>query len=96
MVIEQLETGKGGLGNSTIKRITVIQPRCNEGLDYCLKIFLWFHLHQLPQVGAAGFNYRAHWKIGIRKPGFDSTVWLESGPAAGFLLIVYIEAVFLS
>lgn len=74
------------------KRIIVIQPRSNEGMDYCLRMPLWFHLHQLPQVKEAGDNHRDIWEFEITVPGL--TRWLESGPAAVFLLMLYLEAVF--
>lgn len=50
---------EGGLADSKLKCITVIKPRCDEGLDYCLKVLLCrkgLHLCQLPKVKGAGLN----------------------------------------
>lgn len=56
----ELEIREEGLADSKEKCITVIKPRCDEGLDYCLKVLLCrkgLHLCQLPKVKEAGLNY---------------------------------------
>lgn len=37
-ILDQLDTYKGRLTDSIIKYVTVIQPRHDEGVDYCLKV----------------------------------------------------------
>lgn len=69
---QQHSEATGGLADSKAKCVTLIQPRCDEAVENCLKVPMCknrLHLCQLPSMKKAGLNHCTNCYIRFYSPG---------------------------